>query len=93
MWQVKIDFVLFPIHDHRMRLRFEVLFKKIHPRRNLRPLFLRKTKNLLLNTITSFLGHENRSLGPKQQNLSKPLLGGYLAGQMRPVASSLGLMV
>jgi hypothetical protein len=27
--------------------------------------------------IKLFLDHENRSLGPKQQNLEKPLLGGY----------------
>jgi hypothetical protein len=27
--------------------------------------------------IKPFLDHENRSLGPKQQNLEKPLLGGY----------------
>jgi hypothetical protein len=30
-----------------------------------------------LNTIKPFSDHENRSLGPKQHNLEKPLLGGY----------------
>jgi hypothetical protein len=35
------------------------------------------TKTYLLNTIKLFLDHENWSLGPKQPNLEKPLLGGY----------------
>jgi hypothetical protein len=34
-------------------------------------------KTYLLNTIKTFLDHENKSLGPKQQNLEKPLLDGY----------------
>jgi hypothetical protein len=51
------------------------LFKEFHPRVNLTTLFL--TKTYLLNTIKPFSDHENRSLGPKQQNLEKPLSGGY----------------
>jgi hypothetical protein len=35
------------------------------------------TKIYLLNTNKQFSGHENRSLGPEQQNLKKSLLGGY----------------
>jgi hypothetical protein len=49
-------------------LRFEVLFKKFHPRINL------ATKSYLLNTIKPFSGHENRSLTKSQ----KPLPGGNL---------------
>jgi hypothetical protein len=30
-----------------------------------------------MNMIKPFSGHENRSLVPKQQNLKRPLLGGY----------------
>jgi hypothetical protein len=59
----------------RAKLRFKVLFKEFHPRVNLTTLFT--TKTYLLNTIKLFSDHENRSLGPKQQNLEKPLLGGY----------------
>jgi hypothetical protein len=51
------------------------LFKRFHPRIKLTTFF--STKTYLLNTIKPFLDHENRSLGPKQQNLEKPLLGGY----------------
>jgi hypothetical protein len=51
-------------------LRFEVLFKRFHPRINLTTLFL--TKTYLLNTIKPFSDHENWSLGPKEQNLEKP---------------------
>jgi hypothetical protein len=54
----------------KAKLRFEVLFKRFHPRFNL-------TTLVLLNTIKPFLDHENWSLGPRQQNLEKPLLGGY----------------
>jgi hypothetical protein len=63
------------ILDSRVKLSFEVLFKIFNSRINLTTLF--STKIYLLNTIKSFSGHENRSLGPKQQNLKKPLLGGY----------------
>jgi hypothetical protein len=59
----------------RAKLRFEVLFKRFYPKVNLTTLFL--TETYLLNTIKLFSDHENRSLGPKQQNLEKPLLGGY----------------
>jgi hypothetical protein len=52
-------------------LRFEVLFKKFHPRINLATLFF--TKLYLLNTKKQFLGHETWSLGPKLHNLKKPL--------------------
>jgi hypothetical protein len=45
------------------------LFKKFDPRIS--------PKTYLLNTINPFSDHENRSKGPKQQNLEKPLLGGY----------------
>jgi hypothetical protein len=34
------DFTLFPILDPKARLRFEILFKKTHPRINLTTLFL-----------------------------------------------------
>jgi hypothetical protein len=59
--------------DPRVNLRFEVLFKKFHPRINLTTLFL--TKIYLLNLVKPFSGHENRSSGPKHQTLKKPLLG------------------
>jgi hypothetical protein len=62
---------IFPIQVSRAKLRFEVLFKRFHST----TLFL--TKTYLLNTIKLFPDHENRSLGPKQQYLKKPLLGGY----------------
>jgi hypothetical protein len=51
-------------------LRFEVLFKKFHPRINQTTLFL--TKTYLLNTI-KYLGHETWSVRPKLHNLKKPL--------------------
>jgi hypothetical protein len=69
------DFARFPIQVPWAKLRFKVLFKKLHPRINLTTLFL--TKTYLPNTIILFSDHENQSLGPKQQNLEKPLLGGY----------------
>jgi hypothetical protein len=62
-------------HVPRAQLRFEVLFKRFHPRIDLTTLF--STKTYLLNTIKLFSDHENRSLEPKQQNLEKTLLGGY----------------
>jgi hypothetical protein len=41
MWQVKnSDFTLFPIQDPRVKVRFEVLFKKFHPRINMTTLFI-----------------------------------------------------
>jgi hypothetical protein len=43
------DFALFPILDPKARLRFEIFFKKTHPRINLITLFL--TKIYLLNTL------------------------------------------
>jgi hypothetical protein len=46
-----------------------------HPRIDLTTLFF--TKIYLQNTSKAFSGHENPSLVPKQQNLKKPLLGGY----------------
>jgi hypothetical protein len=65
------DFELFPILDPKARLRFEILFKKTHPRVNLTTLFLLKI--YLLNTIKPFSSHENCSL-TKSQN---PLQRGY----------------
>jgi hypothetical protein len=50
--------------DPRVKLRFEVLFKKFQPRVNLITLFL--TIIYLLNTIKPFSGNENRSLGPTE---------------------------
>jgi hypothetical protein len=70
-----VMFPHFPYKSLRAKLRFEVLSKRFHPRINLTALFF--TKTYLLNTIKLFSDHENRSLGPKQQNLEKPLLGGY----------------
>jgi hypothetical protein len=55
------------------KLRFEVLFKKFHPRINLTTFFL--TTTLILKTIKPFSGDENWSLRPKQQNPKNPLLG------------------
>jgi hypothetical protein len=48
---------------------------RFHPRVNLTTILLSKT--YLLNTIKLFSDHENWPLGPKQQNLEKPLFGGY----------------
>jgi hypothetical protein len=48
-------------------LRFEVLFKKFHPRINRTTLLF--TKTYLLNTIKPFLGHEIWSIGSKLHNL------------------------
>jgi hypothetical protein len=62
------DLALFP---PRAKLRFEVLFKKFHPKINLAIRF--STKSYLLNTIKLFSGHENRSLTKYQ----KPLQEGY----------------
>jgi hypothetical protein len=59
------DFALFPIQDPKARLRFEVLFKKIHPRIDLTTLY--STKSYLLNTIKPFSGHENRSLSKSRK--------------------------
>jgi hypothetical protein len=58
-------------------------FEPVHPKNVLLAsvvhgiscLFL--TKTYLLNTMTLISDHENRSLWLKQQNLEKPLLGGY----------------
>jgi hypothetical protein len=53
-------------------LRFEVLFKKFHPRTNRTTLFV--TKIYLLITIKPFLSDETWSLGPELQtskNLSE----------------------
>jgi hypothetical protein len=65
---------IFPIQVPRAKLRFEVFFQRFHPRINLTTLFF--TKSYLLNTIKPFSDHENRSFGPKQQNLEKPIFGG-----------------
>jgi hypothetical protein len=54
-------------------LRFEVLFKKFHPRINLATLFITKTY-----TIKPFSGHEIWPLGLKQQNLKNLYKGGTL---------------
>jgi hypothetical protein len=62
------DFALLPIKDPKARLRFEILFKKTHPRINLTTLF--STKIYLLNTIKPFLSHKNCSL-TKSQNPSQ----------------------
>jgi hypothetical protein len=51
------DYALFSIQVPRAKLRFDVLFKKFHPRINLTTFFL--TKTYLLNTIIPILGHEN----------------------------------
>jgi hypothetical protein len=59
------DFALFPILDPKVRLRFEILFKKTHPRENLATLFL--TVIYLLNTIKPFSSHENCSLTKSQK--------------------------
>jgi hypothetical protein len=58
------DFALFPIQVPRAKFRFEVLFKKLHPRIYLTTLFL--TKIQLLITIKPFSDHENWSLGPDE---------------------------
>jgi hypothetical protein len=60
------DFALFSILDPKARLRFEILFKKTHPRISLITLFL--TKIYLLNTIKPFSSPENSSL----TKISKP---------------------
>jgi hypothetical protein len=64
------DFSLFPILNPKARLRFEILFKKTHPRINVTTLFL--TNIYLLNTIKPFQSHENRSL----TKISTPLTKG-----------------
>jgi hypothetical protein len=58
VWEIQVP---------RAKLRFEVFFKKFHPKINLTTLFL--TKIYTLNTIKPFSGHKNRPLGLKQQNL------------------------
>jgi hypothetical protein len=63
------DFPLFPILDPKVRLRFEILFKKTHPRTNLTTLYL--TKMYLLNTIKPFWSHENGSLTKSQNPLQR----------------------
>jgi hypothetical protein len=55
--------------DPRVKIIFEVVFKKFHPRKNVTTLLF--TKIYLLNTIKPFSGSENRSLGPKQQKPQK----------------------
>jgi hypothetical protein len=67
---------IFPIQVPRAKLRFEVLFKRFHPRINLTTLF--STKIYLLNTIKLFSDHENRSLKPKQQNIVGHISGNSL---------------
>jgi hypothetical protein len=67
-------FALFHIQDPKARLRFEVLFKKCHPRINLTTLFF--TKSYLLNAMKAFSGHQNHSLSKSQ----KPLQGGVPLG-------------
>jgi hypothetical protein len=62
------DFALFPILDPKARLRFEILFKKTHPRINLTTLFL---TNCLLNPIKPFSSHENCSLTKFQNPLQR----------------------
>jgi hypothetical protein len=68
------DFALFPILDPMARLRFDILFKKTHPRINLTTLFL--TKIQLLNTINPFSGHE---ICPSTK-ISKPFTKGVPLG-------------
>jgi hypothetical protein len=68
------DFALFPIKDPKARLRFEILFKKTHPKINLTKLF--STKIYLLNTIKPFSGHKNCSL----TKISKPFTKGVPLG-------------
>jgi hypothetical protein len=68
------DFALFPILDPKARLRFEILFKKSHPRINLTTLFL--TKIYLLNTKKPFSSHENCSL----TKITKPFTKGVPLG-------------
>jgi hypothetical protein len=64
------DFALFFKWDPKARLRFEILFKKFHPRINMTTLFL--TIMYLLNTMKPFSSHANRSMTKSQ----KPLQGG-----------------
>jgi hypothetical protein len=52
----------------KAKLRLEVLFKKLHPRKNLTTLFL--SELYLLNTIKPFSGHENRSLTKSQKTFT-----------------------
>jgi hypothetical protein len=67
---ISLYFPNFPYKILRVKLRFEVLFKKFHPRLNLTTRFFPKPiLSYLLNTIKLFLGHATWSLGPKQQNL------------------------
>jgi hypothetical protein len=56
----------------KVKFRFEVLFKKFHPRINLTTLFYPKPH--LLNTIKPFPGHENRSLAKLQNPLQEVTL-------------------
>jgi hypothetical protein len=65
--ELNSGFALLPIQVLRVKLRFEVMFKKFHPRINLTTLFL--TKTYILNTIQPFLGHKNGPLELKQQNV------------------------
>jgi hypothetical protein len=53
------------LQDPKVKSRFEVLFKKCHPRINLTRIL--PTKTYLLNTLKPFSSHENQSLGPTQQ--------------------------
>jgi hypothetical protein len=63
------EFALFLKLDPKARLRFEILFKKFHPRINLTTLFFPKI--YLLNTIKPFLSHANRSMTKSQKPLQR----------------------
>jgi hypothetical protein len=69
----KIVIMPYLTYNLKMKLILEVLFKKFHPRLNLKTLFF--TKSYLLNTIKPFLGHVNRSLtkSPKTFTRGVPL--------------------
>jgi hypothetical protein len=71
------DFALFPIIDPKARLRYEILFKKTHPRINLTTLFF--TKIYLLNTIRAFLDKNLKTLnkGGTLRNLNFKVLSIY----------------
>jgi hypothetical protein len=68
----KTVILLYFPYNPKAKLRIEVLFKKFNPRINWTTLF--STKLYLLDTIKTFLGHENRSLTKSQ----KPLQGGTI---------------
>jgi hypothetical protein len=71
-----VNLPYFP-YNPKAKLRFEVLFKKFHPRINRTTLFW--TKSYLLNTINPFSGHQNRSLTKSQKPLQGVPLGTWIS--------------